>query len=199
MNQKRWLTDLLEGLPSIIFILLWRQSGDIEMAGWIGTYAAFGVLGLLFFMKTPMNPVLMGVNIHMVLATPLIVGLFRIGQTDIARFLAANAHAGVLVTVFAVGVVLTFYSKRGFSNLANVSVSKQRLYSLVLLGICGAGAIWGLTTEGSSFVPVVATLTVMFLGRNFLQARLSDKNGAGAGLVVGGAAASQLGSSEPLV
>ncbi|QDG76531.1 hypothetical protein [Labrenzia sp. PHM005] len=194
-KQKRWLTDLLEGLPSIVFILLWRQSGDIETAGWLGSGVALGVLAVLVYLKAKMHPVFIGINLHILLATPIIVGLFRTGQTEIAEVLSANTHSGVLVTVLIVGIGQTLFSARRFSALEDVSDTVQLRYSLVFLGACALGAGWALTTTGSSFVPVVATLTVLFVGRNFLQARLSDKNGSGAAAVTGSAVGSGKGSS----
>lgn len=195
-QQKRWLTDLLESVPSIVFILIWRQSGDIETAGWVGAAAAFGVLGVLSFLKTPMHPVLMGVNLHILLTTPLIVGLFRAGQTQIAEFMAAHAYGGVLVTVFVVGTVLTAATRRGFSSLSDVPPKTQRRYSVIMLGLCACGAAWAFATSNSRFVPVVVTLTVLIVGRNFLQARMSDTNGSKAGLAAGGLAGGPGGSSE---
>lgn len=186
-QQKRWLTDLLEGVPSIVFILLWRQSGDLETAGWIGAGTALAVFSLLVWMRTRMHPVLIGVNAHILLATPLIVGLFRIGQTDLARFLASHAYPGVLVTVLVAGVIQTLVAKNGFSALEKVPASTQRHYSLGMLIICGFGAVWALATPGSPLVPVVVTVTALIVGRNFVQARLSDKNGAGAAVLASGA------------
>ncbi len=198
-QQKRWLTDLLEGLPSIVFILIWRQSGDLELSGWFGAFVAFGVLGILGVLKTRMHTIVLGVNIHILLVTPVIVGLFRIGLSNIAEILAMYAHAGVLLTVFVVGIIQTVATNRGFSNLADVSKRAQRRYSTIMLGLCGAGVIWAMSVPESSFVPVVVTLTVLIVGRNFLQARLSDKNGTTAGLVVSGMADTQGGASETAV
>jgi len=182
-QQKRWLTDLLEGVPSVVFIVLWRQSGDLETAGWVGAGTALAILSLLVWMRTRMHSVLVGVNAHILLATPLIVGLFRIGQTDLAKVLASHAYPGVLVTVFVAGGIQTLVSGNGFSALERVSQSTQRRYSLGMLVICGLGAVWALVASGNPLVPVVATLTVLIVGRNFLQARLSDRNGAGAAVL----------------
>jgi hypothetical protein len=187
-QQKRWLTDLMEGVPSIVFILLWRQSGDLVFAGWVGSTLCLMVLGALIGMKVRMHPILMGVNIHILLATPLIVGLFRLGFDGVGDVLAEYAYGGVLVTVFAVGFAQMLFSRSRFAALENVTDRVQLVFSAVLLAFCAFGAVWALLTPGSRFVPVVVTIAALIIGRNFLQARLSDKS-AGAGVLVTASAA----------
>jgi hypothetical protein len=187
-QQKRWLTDLMEGVPSIVFILLWRQSGDLEFVGWVGSALCLMVLGALIGMKVRMHPILMGVNIHILLATPLILGLFRLGFDGVGDVLAEYAYGGVLVTVFAVGFAQMLFSRSRFAALENVTDRVQLVFSAVLLAFCACGAVWALLTPGSRFVPVVVTIAALIMGRNFLQARLSDKS-AGAGVLVTGSAA----------
>jgi hypothetical protein len=186
-QQKRWLTDLMEGVPSIVFILLWRQSGDLEFAGWIGSALCLFVLSALIGMRVRMHPILVGVNIHILLATPLIVCVFRLGFDGLGDVLAEYAYGGVLVTVFAVGLAQMLVSRSRFSALENVTDRAQLIHSAVLLAICASGAVWALLTPGSRFVPVVVTIAALIIGRNFLQARLSDKS-AGAGVLVTGSA-----------
>lgn len=197
-KQKRFITDLLEGLPSIVFILLWRQSGDLEAAGWAGSLAALCVLGLMLYLKTKPHPVLVGVNIHILLASPVIVGLFRFGDIEVARFLSAHAYPAVLLTVLLTGIWQTLFSSKRFSALDDVSDAVQLRFSLALMVVCALGAVWALATPGSSFVPVVGTLTALIVGRNFLQARFSDKNGTGSLVVAGGAASHDRAGSADL-
>lgn len=177
--RMRWLTDLMEGLPSVVFIVLWRQSGDLELAGWAGSAAAFGVLAVLAAIRVRMHPVLIGVNLHILLATPVIVGLFRIGQADIGAVLASHAHGGVLVTVLIAGLVQTILRDDGFSALPGVARRTQIFWSCVFLGVCALGAVWALSRPESTLVPVAVTLTVLFLGRNFLKARSMDHGRTG--------------------
>ncbi|MEM8700817.1 MAG: hypothetical protein AAGF82_03250 [Pseudomonadota bacterium] len=179
-HQQQWLLDILEGLPSVAFLLVWRQTGDLELAGWCGAALALISFVLFFAAKSKMNPVLLGVNLHLFLATPLIVGTFRLGFTDLGAFLAAYAHSAVLLSVFVAGLWLTVFTSRGFIGSADMPVNHMRLYSLVMLAVCASGMIWALSMPESSLVPVIVTLTALIGGRRFLLARQADNSGASA-------------------
>ncbi|MES0880625.1 hypothetical protein [Roseibium sp. SCP14] len=190
-QQKQWFTDLLEGLPSIAFILLWRQMGDLELAGWIGSGLALFVFGAFFHLKSRMHPVLLGVNAHILVATPLIVSLFRFGDPALAKTLITYSHGGVLVTVLLAGVLQTLFANGGFAGLPEMPRSQQRRYSLLMLAITALGAGWVVANPVNSLVPVVATLTLLIGGRRYLLARLVDKSHSERGLVVAGLTASE--------
>lgn len=185
-QQKRLFTDLLEGVPSVLFILIWRQTGDIQTAGWLSAAAALGMFAVLLFARVRMHPVLLGVNLHILLITPLIEGLYRAGADPLAQALAANAYPGVLASVFLAGVGQFLFMKDRFSALASVSRAQQTRYSLTMLVVCAAGAVWALFAASDPLVPVVVTLTVLILGRNFVAARHADASGTAA-LAIGSA------------
>lgn len=196
-QQKQWFTDLLEGLPSIAFILLWRQWGDLELAGWVGSGLALFVFGAFFHLRSRMHPVLLGVNIHILLATPIIVSLFRFGDPAFAKVLVTYSHGGVLVTVLFVGVLQTLFANGGFAGLPNMSRSRQRRYSLMMLVVSALGAGWVLASPANSLVPVVATLTLLIGGRRYLLARWVDKGHTERGLVIGGLTATEPQMADP--
>nr|WP_319383359.1 hypothetical protein [uncultured Roseibium sp.] len=179
-HQQQWLQDIFEGLPSVAFLLVWRQSGDLELAGWCG--ALFALISFLLFyrLKSRMNPVLLGVNLHLLLVTPLIVGAFRMGFTDLGALLAAYAHSAVLLSVFVAGLCLTVFTKRGFIGSAGLPSRQRWRYSLVMLAVSASGMIWALSRPESSLVPVIVTLTVLIGGRRFLLARQADHSGPSA-------------------
>lgn len=175
-QQRLLLQDLFESLPSLVFILIWRQSGDLEIAGWSSALIA-GIVFLIFGLcKFRMSPIMLGVNCHILLATPLIVGIFRLGFFELGTVLAAYAHSGVLLTVLLSGFLLSLFSRGGFIGDMKVSRACRRRYSGILLSLCAAGAIWALFTPESSLIPVIVTLTVLIGVRRFLLARHADSS-----------------------
>jgi|GEM_PF-1354175 len=184
-HQKQWIADLLEGLPSIVFILLWRQGGDLETAGWAGSALALGVFVVFGVLKVGMHPVLLGVNLHILVATPLIVGLYQSGHGTIADLLAGYSHGGVLLTVLLAGIGQAVFRKGGYVGFMEIPVRSQRRISLLMLVISGFGAVWALSTPDSSFVPVLVTLTVLIVGRRFLLARWADRRSSEGAVILG--------------
>jgi len=176
-NQSRLLFDLVEGLPSIVFIVLWRQAGDLELAGWAGCGVALASF-LLFRAKCQaMHPVLLGVNCHLLMATPLIVGMYSYGDKDAAALLAIHGHGAVLLTVTVVGILLTLFTRAGFVGMSELSVTTGRRLSLLMIAVSAVGAAWALLTPENSLLTVIATLSVLIAGRRFLLARALDKSG----------------------
>lgn len=175
-RQKEWFTGILEGVPSIAFIALWRGGYGLETAGWVGSGLAAAVLLYLWLSRTPGHPVLFGINIHNLLATPVIVGLFLSGFGDLGALLADHSQKGVLVTVFLVGVAQTLFSSAGFVGSRDLPQAQKRNYSLLLLAVSLAGIFWAFGIENGVFVAVFVPLTVMFGLRRFLLARWHDRN-----------------------
>lgn len=138
-RQTRIILEVLEGLPSIAFILTWRQSGDLELAGWIGCGLAFAVLAVFRILKGRMHPVLLGVNCHMLVVTPLIVGMFRFGDRSIAELLVPYSHGAVLLTVTLVGVALTLFTPAGFAGVPELAARLRTRLSLSMICVSAAG------------------------------------------------------------
>lgn len=185
-RQTQFVLDLLEGLPSVGFILLWRQTGDLELAGWIGTGLAATVFAAFTLMKGRMHPVLLGVNSHILLVTPLIVGLFRFGGREIAELLVPYSYGAVLLTVTLVGVLLTLFTRAGFAGVPELAARLRLRLSLMMIAVSAAGTAWAMSTPDKALAPVVVTLTLLIVGRRFLLARWAD-NPAGAVLLAGSA------------
>ena len=190
-QQKQWLADILESLPSVIFILVWRQGGDLETAGWAGSALALVVLvGFALLLKTRMHPVLLGVNLHILIATPLIVSLFRSGETRLAEVLVSYSYSAVLLTVTGIG--LSVFSRAGFGGVADLPRRLRLRLSLLMLAVSAAGAAWALAVPDAGVLPVVITLTGLIAGRRFLLARWADgkiARGEGTGAALAGLSA----------
>lgn len=195
-RQQRWITDLLEGMPSLAFFAVWRGLDDLELAGWIGTVLAIVTIAVLKMLKTESHPVLLGVNIHMICITPIIVGLYLIGAPALAEFFIEHANKGVLVSVFVVGAMQTYFRKSGFIGSLELPKPQRLSYSLLLLLMSFFGMVWALSIEAGSLVTVVMPLTVLALLRGFLLARWQDRNNVQTGLIYAGAPAASGGSSD---
>ena len=147
-RHKEWLTDILESAPSIIFLALWRSDVDMELAGWIGVaLAAATLIGLRLF-RIPYNPILLGINVHLVVITPLIVTAYGLGSAEFARALVAGSERSVLVTVFVVGCALTAFSRRGFVGQDNLPATSRWIYSSILLAALAAAIVWSFYLRG---------------------------------------------------
>ena len=174
-RQQEWITDLMETAPSIIFLVLWRGGWDPELAGWTGSFLAAALLIGFRLRRIPYNSILLGINLHLLVITPLIVASFRMGFPDFGHTLLSTAESAVLVVVFAVGCLLTLVSARGFVGSDRLSPSTRRTYSLVLLALCGATIPWSFAHTGQSMLSIVVPLMALFGARRFLIARALDR------------------------
>lgn len=84
-GESSWQLDLFEATPSIAFALILQSSGDLELAGWVGAAFAAGVLVGFRVRRMPYSPIFVGINLHLAIMTPLIVGLNRLQMTQIAN------------------------------------------------------------------------------------------------------------------
>jgi hypothetical protein len=195
-RQKEWFTDILEGVPSIAFIALWRGGYGMETAGWAGSGLAAAVLLYLSSTRTRSHPVLFGINLHILFATPVIIGLFRLGAGDLGALLADHGHRGVLVTVFLVGIGQTLFTSAGLIGSQDLPLLQKRTYSLSLLAVSLAGILWAFGIQNSGFMAVFVPLTVLFGLRRFLLARWHDRNPSGSEAVLLVAPVSDAGGHE---
>ena len=181
-RHKEWLTDILESAPSIIFLALWRSDVDMELAGWIGVaLAAATLIGLRLF-RIPYNPILLGINVHLVVITPLIVTAYGLGSAEFARALVAGSERSVLVTVFVVGCALTAFSRRGFVGQDNLPATSRWIYSSILLAALAAAIVWSFTYAGGTLLAVGLPMMGLFALRRLIVARwLGRAHPAGSG------------------
>jgi len=74
------------------------------------------------------NPIMLGINVHLVIITPLIMAAFYAGAREISDTLVAHSYRGVLVTVFVVGCALTVFSQRGFIGTDGLPKGSRWMY-----------------------------------------------------------------------
>lgn len=140
-NQKRLLLEMFENLPGLTFMILLRTTADLRLAGWLGTVLAAMVCVAYAPKSLRPQPILLGINIFMVVVTPLIECLVYAGHGSIASVLIGNIPTLVLISVFTTGLVFTVFTKNGFLNYPTDSQREKCKHSAVLLGICVLGAV----------------------------------------------------------
>lgn len=184
-QQKGWLTDTLESLPSIVFLVAWRGGGDIAFAGWLGSASALALLLGFRFYRMPYNPILLGINLHLVAITPLIVASFHLGATDLGRLLLRSSESGVLVSVLLTGCLLTLFSSRGFVGNDAMPRHPRLKFSAILLAATAILIPWSFAHAGQTLVSLAVPFMVLFALRRFLIARWQDKAGGGSSALAG--------------
>jgi len=121
------------------------------------------------------NPILLGINTHLLIITPLIVTIFRLGATELGRILVAGSERGVLVTVFVVGIGLTIFSPRGFIGAGDLPAGRRIAYSSILLLVLASSIVWSFAHAGSTLLAVGLPMMGLFAIRRLLIARLLDR------------------------
>lgn len=174
-RQREWTASVLESAPSLIFLALWRSGLDVAFAGWIGAALASAVLIGFRHFRLPYNPILLGINAHQIVFTPLVVASFELGAVGLGRTLFASAEGSVLVAVFVVGCGLTAFSPRGFIGADGLGAPTRRIYSLVLLTAAAAAIPWSFTHLGQTLLSVALPLMLLFGLRRLLIARWQDR------------------------
>lgn len=186
--QRQWLTDILESTPSIVFFALLRSGIDLETAGWTAAALAAAVLLTFRAGRLRFNPILLGINTHLLLVTPVIVALHAFGAAEFGRELERMSFVGVLVTIFVVGLMLSLISRDGFVGQQGLSVSMVRRNSAVLLAGCLAAIAWSFLQGDNTLLGVALPVVLLFALRRLLIARSLDKHRIGSvGPAVGGA------------
>lgn len=170
-----------EAVPSIVFLLLWRTGQDGQLSGWVGCGLAAALLIGFMILRQRFHPIMLGINIHLLLAAPLITLTFEVFGREPGRFLLAYAETGVLVMVFLTGIGLTLLSKGGFLGEPDVPWHINWRFSLLML-ICAAGMlpIAIQLQDRIAFLAIGAPLAVLFLLRNYLAglAARGDSSGS---------------------
>lgn len=174
--QREWLTDLLESAPSLVFFALLRSGNDLDLAGWIGTGLAAMVLFGFLACRIRYNPILLGINVHLFIITPLIVSVYQFGFPEVGATLTRYSQGAVLVTIFLVGIALTLVSRDGFIGAGGLSPSATQSHSAKLLIATLAAMAWALTHNESVIVGVALPIIALFGLRRFLIARWLDRN-----------------------
>lgn len=186
-RQREWLTDALEGTPSLAFFALLRSGMDMETAGWIGAALSALVLAGFGLSRVRFNPLLLGINIHLLLTMPLIVAVFELGPPALGDVLVAHSYKAVLITIFLVGCALALLSRDGFVGVEGLPASTVRAYSAILLAATLAAIVWSFGfADGPTMGTAVPVIGVFGLRRLLIARSVDDSNRVGALVAVGG-------------
>jgi len=170
--KKEMLIDALETAPSVIFILLWRVTDNLEMAGWTGVVIAVAVLLGFLISNIHFNPILLGINFHLAIITPVIVGLYHAGATHVAEVIEGKSYVAVLLTIFVTGCVLTVCSSTGFLGSQVLPRAIVRRRSLIMLVGSAAAVVWAMIISAShGFIAVGLPIIGLFALRHALLIR----------------------------
>lgn len=175
-NQKAWLIATIELAPTLIFLSLWKSGIPLETAGWSGTVAAATALMALAIMRADFSPVMLGINIHLLLITPVIVSLYKLGLESVAIRVQEQAQTLIFVVVAVVGAILTRMTHRGFIGCNAGNRALRQRYSLYLLIPVLAAIPWAYLHAGSTLTSIGLPLALLFAFRGYLAARLDDKD-----------------------
>ncbi len=182
-HQKRLLLGTFENLPGLGFLVLSRATGDLRLAGWIGTVLAAAACCAYAKRIMPPHPVLLGINLFMVAITPLIELLHLSGNGAEANALIGNLDSLVLGSIFVTGVVLTLIGKNGFLVHQADTPRQMRIYSAALLAVCATGIVWSLIMGDNHLVSLVVPLSLLFGLQQYLSAGASDRQSRGSAIL----------------
>lgn len=179
--QKRLLLEMFENLPGIAFMLLFRATDDLQLAGWVGTVLAASVCVTYVRNTLRPQPILLGINVFMVAITPVIEGLIMLGYRNAATLLTENIATLVLISVFVTGAILTRFRTDGFLNYQTSGTKQKRAHSAVLLFVCAIAIVWSLLAGDNYLISLGIPLMVLFGVHQLLRAGTTDqqaRNGA---------------------
>lgn len=175
MNLPRMKIDprnAVEAAPLVIFLALSLGGQDSQVAGWVGCGLAAALLFGFVATRQPLHPVLLGVNLYLLIAAPVIEAALAAGFAEAGLFLQAHPDQGVLVMILLTGIGMTFLSRQGFLGEPDVPWEIRWRFSLLML-ICIGGLIpLSLQLRGLPVVPVVGPIIIMFMLRDYLAGQV---------------------------
>ena len=182
-RQAQIISGIAESAPSLIFLAMWRSNVDVELAGWTGAILAFSLIFGFAALRIRFDPILMGINAHMLLLAPIIHGAFVFGSADSARWLIDHAPTLVLV---AIAVSMLSYQVARRPQMEDADLSPEAAYRIgwVMTAVAFAAVPWAIVNEGQSLIAVVLPIAGMFALRRYLLAREFDRRGGAAGVAV---------------
>ncbi|WP_116087621.1 hypothetical protein [Tropicimonas sp. IMCC34011] len=168
------LRPLFENAPSLAFFALLRQTGDLRIAGWCGALLAAIVSAAYLSRRLRPHPIVLGINLYLIVITPLAEGMLLLGRDALADSLVAQSQSLVLVAIFATGLVLTLREGGGFVGVPGPDARRR---SLILLAVSLAGIVWTFTAEATRFVETGLPILALFATRHVLIARSGGQSG----------------------
>lgn len=153
----RIVVSLFENAPSLVFLLLLRLEGGIVLSGWLACGLSIAVLATLWHLRQRPDGILLGINLHFLIAAPAIHLAFALGPSGLGPFLLTYAGCAVLIMVFLTGLVLQLARPSGFAERG-----------WALLAIAAGCCLWSFAFVGQQFLSVGLPLLLLFAARRGL-------------------------------
>ncbi len=160
--------DLFEFLPLMIFVYLGRFGSEISERFVWGAAAALLVMPCLVLARRQMNPLVIAANIWL-----LIEGLAFITHVPpLSSLLVFLRETAFFLVIVIVGALFLCFSKTGLFATASQDHQRVRGYSLLLLLLATASAIWSFFHRGDEFVAASLPAIALFVLQMVLASRL---------------------------
>ena len=185
-RQSEMLKNIGESAPALVFVAFWQAGWGMDLAGWTASGVAAVVLAVFWIRKVSPDPICLGINLHILLITPVIVGMIAAGYAEMGQTLAAFAYPAVFATMFLTGLITILLGRslvRGSSR-----ATAFRGGNLALLALMVAGGIWAMTYEGAPLLQVALPVMGLFLTRRYLLARSADRSEGSHAVLISGSA-----------
>jgi len=171
---------LLQFFPLTVFLRVALLHGAPQTEDWLLAFAWGGgvavvqlVLFVVFARARPMNRLMLGVNVYLILGGAAVLS----NQIGLLQALRDLQESGIFLCLLLVGMGTTLASPAGFVGAPDVSGQRDvQVYSLILLGLAGAGMLASFVFRGQMVFSAAIPLIVLSLATRVFQRRLARED-----------------------
>jgi len=168
---------LLQFLPLTVFLRVALLQGTPQTENWLLAFAWGGSVAVVqlalfavFARAHPMNRLILGVDVYLILGG---VAVFS-NQIGLLQALRGLQESGIFLCLLLVGLVTTMASPAGFVGAPAVSGQHDtKVYSWILLGLAGVGALMSFVFRGQMVFSAAIPLIVLSLATRVFRHRLT--------------------------
>ncbi|WP_412552205.1 hypothetical protein [Shimia sp. MIT1388] len=171
LNFRPILHKALEYAPSAAFLATFLLSDDLRIAGWSGAACAF--LTCFGYARRAVSPhsLFLGINLYLLMITPVIEGLYAANFATLASTLSAFARPLVFLSIFLTGSVLSMRAPSGFLLVLQVDDGAVKRTNALLLIASGMAAVWALVYNHNTALQLAVPMTLLFALHRTLKSR----------------------------
>ncbi len=172
--------NIIETMPLPVFLIYSRLIEPVPASNWIGPYLSSCVLAListvfLIWKKRSLNRCFVGINVYFFVGC---IGLLT-RQDWLNSLMGELEAAGMLASIFVVGVYYTYFSASGFLGVSAVSPTKIRQYSLMMLVTAFVALTVSFFSLGNMWMAEVIPFVSLFVIQGRLKSTLAKHINAG--------------------
>ncbi|OFZ56007.1 MAG: hypothetical protein A2428_08645 [Bdellovibrionales bacterium RIFOXYC1_FULL_54_43] len=165
----------LQFLPLAVFVAVARKNGFTPEAWSIAFQSsaifAFIETVLLVIAKKPLNRLLMGANLFLAIG-----GIAFLLELDtVLAFYGQMMETTLFLAVVIVGLVSTFFTSRGFIEVADRQPQDIRRYSQYLLVITATCTVVSVIFRGNVLLAGTVPFVALIVARKLLQTKLQRR------------------------